>query len=233
MNFKELLQKLNIDLTVKMEENFDIYFKFLVEYNEKVNLTAITDYEGVYLKHFYDSLTLSTAFDLTKTVKCCDVGAGAGFPSIPNAICFPNLDVTIIDALNKRINFLNELVTKLGLTNVHAYHKRAEEYANTNRETFDLVTARAVARLNILAELCLPLVRIGGYFVAMKGGDGEEEYEEAKRAITLLGGKLEKEVKMTLPNDLGQRTILVIKKVGKTPNKYPRAFAQIKKSPLM
>lgn len=232
MDFKELLQKVNIELTDEMESSFDTYYKFLIEYNEKVNLTAITDYEGVYLKHFYDSLILSCAIDLNQKVRCCDVGAGAGFPSVPNAICFPNLDVTIIDALNKRITFLNELVKNLKLTNVKAIHARAEEYAKEEWENFDLVTARAVARLNILAELCLPLVKLGGYFIAMKGQEGNEEYNEAKKALALLGGKLEKEVEMTLPYDLGRRTILVIKKVSNTPKKYPRAFAQIKKSPL-
>lgn len=232
MNFKELLQNLNIELTKEMEEKFQTYFSFLVEYNEKVNLTAITDYEGVYLKHFYDSLILSQAFDLTKQVKCCDVGAGAGFPSIPNAICFNNLDVTIIDALNKRIVFLNELISKLNLSNVKAFHERAEDYVKKVGASFDLVTARAVARLNILAELCLPLVKIGGYFVAMKGQDGEEELAEAKKALALLGGEIEEVREFNLPNDLGQRIVLVIKKVKPTPTKYPRAFAQIKKSPL-
>lgn len=232
MDFKELLQKVNIELTDEKASSFDTYYKFLIEYNEKVNLTAITDYEGVYLKHFYDSLILSCAIDLNQKVRCCDVGAGAGFPSVPNAICFPKLDVTIIDALNKRIMFLNELVKNLKLTNVKAIHARAEEYAKEEWENFDLVTARAVARLNILAELCLPLVKLGGYFIAMKGQEGNEEYNEAKKALALLGGKLEKEVEMTLPYDLGRRTILVIKKVSNTPKKYPRAFAQIKKSPL-
>lgn len=232
MDFKELLQKLNIGLTIDQDKAFDMYYHFLVEYNENVNLTAITDYEGVYLKHFYDSLTLSQAIDLTNKVRVCDVGAGAGFPSIPNAICFPNMEVTIIDALNKRITFLNELVARLGIKNVEAIHSRAEDYAKDNRETFDVVTARAVARLNILAELCLPLVKVGGCFIAMKGSDGEEELFEAKKAITFLGGEVLKEIKCDLPNDLGSRTIFIIKKVKNTPSKYPRAFAQIKKAPL-
>lgn len=232
MDFVKLLEKLNISLNDEASKRFEAYYHFLVEYNENVNLTAITDYDGVYIKHFYDSLTLSTAIDLNESLSLCDVGAGAGFPSIPNAICFPKIKVTIIDALNKRIVFLNELINRLGLSNVNAYHLRAEEAASQSRESFDVVTGRAVARLNILAELCLPLVKVGGYFVAMKGSDGDEEYNEAKNGIKLLGAVLEKNIQVDLPNDMGRRTILVFKKISNTPKKYPRAFAQIKKSPL-
>lgn len=232
MDFKELLQKLNINLSDEMLDKFNTYYNFLVDYNEKVNLTAITEYEEVFIKHFYDSLTLSLAVDFSEPCKCCDVGAGAGFPTIPNAICFSNVDVTIIDALNKRIVFLNELINKLDLKNAHAYHKRAEEYALEKRESFDVVTARAVARFNILAELCMPLVKVGGVFVAMKGQDNEEEITEGLKAIKILGGELVNTIKCELPNNLGSRTIYVIKKVSKTPNKYPRAFAQIKKAPI-
>lgn len=232
MNFKEHLQNININLTDQMENQFKTYYDFLVYYNEMVNLTAITDFEGVYMKHFYDSLTLSTAFDLTKPVKCCDVGAGAGFPSVPNAICFPNFNVTIIDALNKRIKFLNELTQKLGISNVVALHQRAEEHAAKFRESYDICTARAVARLNVLSELCLPLVRVGGYFLAMKSQETEEELKEAMVAIKTLGGQVESIKTCDLPDNLGSRTIVVIKKVKVTPKKYPRAFAQIKNKPL-
>lgn len=232
MNFKEDLKKLNIQLTNEAFLNFEEYYKFLVEYNEHVNLTAITDYDGVYYKHFYDSLTLSLALDVTKPINLVDVGAGAGFPSIPNAIVFNNLNVTIIDALNKRINFLNELIAKLKLNNAKALHARAEEYAAFHREEADVVTARAVARLNILAELCIPLVKVGGLFVAMKSVESEQEFLEAKGAIKTLGAEHLKTISVELPNQMGHREILVFKKVNKTPSKYPRQFSQIKNKPL-
>ena len=229
MNFKEDLKKINIELTNEAFLNFEEYYKFLVEYNEHVNLTAITDYDGVYYKHFYDSLTLSLALDVTKPINLVDVGAGAGFPSIPNAIVFNNLNVTIIDALNKRINFLNEA---LELTNCKAISARAEEYAAFHREEADVVTARAVARLNILAELCIPLVKVGGLFVAMKSVESEQEFLEAKGAIKTLGAEHLKTISVELPNQMGHREILVFKKVNKTPSKYPRQFSQIKNKPL-
>lgn len=232
MNFKEDLKKINIELTNEAFLNFEEYYKFLVEYNEHVNLTAITDYDGVYYKHFYDSLTLSLAIDVTKPINLVDVGAGAGFPSIPNAIVFNNLNVTIIDALNKRINFLNELIAKLKLNNAKALHARAEEYAAFHREEADVVTARAVARLNILAELCIPLVKVGGLFVAMKSVESEQEFLEAKGAIKTLGAEHLKTISVELPNQMGHREILVFKKVNKTPSKYPRQFSQIKNKPL-
>lgn len=232
MNFKEDLKKINIELTNEAFLNFEEYYKFLVEYNEHINLTAITDYDGVYYKHFYDSLTLSLALDVTKPINLVDVGAGAGFPSIPNAIVFNNLNVTIIDALNKRINFLNELIAKLKLNNAKALHARAEEYAAFHREEADVVTARAVARLNILAELCIPLVKVGGLFVAMKSVESEQEFLEAKGAIKTLGAEHLKTISVELPNQMGHREILVFKKVNKTPSKYPRQFSQIKNKPL-
>lgn len=232
MNFKEDLKKINIELTNEVFLNFEEYYKFLVEYNEHVNLTAITDYDGVYYKHFYDSLTLSLALDVTKPINLVDVGAGAGFPSIPNAIVFNNLNVTIIDALNKRINFLNELIAKLKLNNAKALHARAEEYAAFHREEADVVTARAVARLNILAELCIPLVKVGGLFMAMKSVESEQEFLEAKGAIKTLGAEHLKTISVELPNQMGHREILVFKKVNKTPSKYPRQFSQIKNKPL-
>lgn len=232
MNFKEDLKKINIELSNEAFLNFEEYYKFLVEYNEHVNLTAITDYDGVYYKHFYDSLTLSLALDVTKPINLVDVGAGAGFPSIPNAIVFNNLNVTIIDALNKRINFLNELIAKLKLNNAKALHARAEEYAAFHREEADVVTARAVARLNILAELCIPLVKVGGLFVAMKSVESEQEFLEAKGAIKTLGAEHLKTISVELPNQMGHREILVFKKVNKTPSKYPRQFSQIKNKPL-
>lgn len=232
MDFKQDLLNLNIESSDSNLLKFEEYYNFLVDYNEKVNLTAITERKEVYYKHFYDSLTLSLSLDLNEPVKCVDVGAGAGFPSIPNAIIFPNFNVTIIDSLNKRIAFLNQLIEKLKLCNAKALHKRAEEYASEAREDADVVTARAVARLNILAELCLPLVKVGGYFIAMKSVESEVELKEAQNAIKILGGSYIKTIEVFLPNDLGKREILVFKKIKNTPLKYPRVFGQIKKKPL-
>lgn len=232
MDFKNDLLNLNINANDEILSKFEEYYNFLIDYNGKVNLTAIIEREEVYYKHFYDSLTLSLSLDLSKMINCVDVGAGAGFPSIPNAIVFPNFNVTIIDSLNKRITFLNQLIDKLNIKNAQALHKRAEEYANDAREQADIVTARAVARLNILAELCLPLVKVDGYFIAMKSKESEVELKEAQNAIKTLGAIYEKTIDVELPNDLGKREILVFKKVKNTPIKYPRAFGQIKKKPL-
>ena len=232
MNFKEELEKLNIYINKEVEEKFDIYYKTLVEVNEYMNLTAITEEAEVYNKHFLDSLFITKAIEAKEAYTLCDVGSGAGFPSIPLAICDKNAKVTIIDALNKRINFLNDLIEKLNLDNVCAYHKRAEEYAKEQKESFDYVTARAVARLNVLSELCLPLVKIGGYFIAMKGASGTEEFEESKNAIGILGGKYINTISVELPDNAGKREIIIIKKVKSTPAKYPRAFAKIKERPL-
>lgn len=232
MDFKKEVENLNIFLNSEMEEKFETYFRVLVETNEKMNLTAITEKEEVYCKHFLDSLEITRAIENDSNFTLCDVGSGAGFPSIPLAIVNDKCNVTIIDALNKRIKFLNELVKKLGLENVCAIHARAEDFAKTNRESFDVVTARAVARLNVLVELCLPLTKVGGKMIAMKGSSGKEELEEAKKAIFVLGGVIEKIIKVDLPSDMGKRELIVISKVKNTPLKYPRAFAKIKERPI-
>lgn len=232
MNFIEEVKKLNITLTEEALERFEKYYQKLVEVNEYMNLTAITEKNEVYNKHFLDSLSIVKALDLNKSFSLCDVGSGAGFPSIPLAIACPNVNVTIIDALNKRIKFLNELVSYININNACAYHKRAEDYAKEARESFDVVTARAVARLNILAELCLPLTKVGGYFVAMKAQAGEEELLEAKKAISTLGGEIKEIISFDLPDMAGSRNIIMIKKIKETPKKYPRAFAKIKERPL-
>src|SRR5690606_29015983 len=161
--FKDALSEKGILLTEEQLEQFRVYHKELVEWNEKMNLTAITEQSAVYLKHFYDSITAAFYIDFTKPMKICDVGAGAGFPSIPLKICFPHIEVTIVDSLNKRIQFLEHLSSELGLTKVKFVHSRAEDFGQSNdRESYDLVTARAVARLSVLAELCVPLVKKGG-----------------------------------------------------------------------
>jgi 16S rRNA (guanine527-N7)-methyltransferase len=232
MDFKVELEKLNINLTDEMKNKFELYYSKLVEVNSYMNLTAITEHDEVYIKHFLDSLFITKAINSNNPYSILDVGSGAGFPSIPLAIVDNNANVTIIDALNKRINFLNDLVKYIGINNVIAYHKRAEEYAVEKRESFDYVTARAVARLNVLSELCLPLVKIGGYFIAMKGQGGKEELDEAMNAVKILGGSVERIIEVSLPDDLGKREIILIKKIKPTSNKYPREFKKIKERPL-
>lgn len=232
MNFKEELLKLNIELSDEASSRFDLYYKRLIAVNEVMNLTAITEEQEVYNKHFLDSLMIVKALDLNKEFTLCDVGSGAGFPSIPLSIISDNAKVTIIDALNKRIKFLNDLIIELGLKNVVALHERAEDFAKTKREFFDVTTARAVARLNILSELCLPLTKVGGYFIAMKGQGGNEEIKEATKGIEILGGHVEKVISLELPDNAGARDIIIIKKIKETPKKYPRAFAKIKERPL-
>ena len=231
MDFNKLLEKLEIKLSDKQLEQFDIYFKFLVEYNEYVNLTAITEEEEVYIKHFYDSILLGQVLDLSNIKTICDVGSGAGFPSIPLKIVYPNLEVTIVDGLDKRITFLKQLAVKLGLEGVNFVHGRAEEYAKEHRESFDVVTARAVARANILNELCIPLVKVGGYFVSMKGKNADEEINEGK-SLEILKGKIVKKNEYYLPKEDSKRVLFLIEHFDKCPLKYPRAFASIKKNPL-
>lgn len=231
MDFTNLIKGLGVDLSEKQLLQFETYYNFLIEYNTHTNLTRITDKDSVYIKHFYDSLLLRSVTDINnKTL--CDVGAGAGFPSVPLAITCPTLKAHIVDSLGKRITFLNELTKKLGLENVEASHDRAEEFCHGRRGSFDIVTARAVAKLNILVELCLPLVKVGGVFVALKGSSLDEELSETKAGISILGGEILKKEKFELPDGMGTREILVIKKIKETPLDYPRAFGVIKKKPL-
>jgi len=232
MDFIKEAEKLNIIIDATASLKFEAYFKKLVEVNEVMNLTSITDHDGVYNKHFLDSLSIAKAIDLNKEQTLLDVGSGAGFPSIPLAIVSNKISVTIIDALNKRISFLNDLAKELELDNVKALHIRAEEYAKEKRNSFDIVTARAVARLNILSELCLPLVKVGGYFIAMKSQDYKDELKEALNGIQILGGSVEATIPFELPDNQGFRTLIIIKKVKETNKKYPRVFARIKEKPL-
>ncbi len=233
MNLKENLLKLdiNIDINESMKERFELYYKKLIEVNSYMNLTRITDYEDVYIKHFLDSLSI-LKFIKDDKYSLCDVGSGAGFPSIPLAITNDKANFTIIDSLNKRINFINDLISDLGLNNVNAYHFRAEDYAKDHKETFDYVTARAVARLNILIELCLPLVKKGGYMISMKGDILPDEIEEAKKGIELLGGTIEDIIYFNLPIVDEKRALIIIKKIKSTPKGYPREFKKIKDKPL-
>ncbi|WP_107943568.1 16S rRNA (guanine(527)-N(7))-methyltransferase RsmG [Metasolibacillus sp. FSL H7-0170] len=232
--FIEALKAKGIELTAAQIAQFKKYFELLVEWNEKMNLTAITDLEGVYLKHFYDSISASFYFDFTKITSVCDVGAGAGFPSLPIKICFPHLKITIVDSLNKRITFLNHLSEELHLENVEFVHARAEEFGQNAkyREKFDVVTARAVARLSVLSELCVPLVKEGGQFVALKAAAGKQELADAKKAITTLGITLKEEFLFELPVEESERTLYIFNKVKPTPKKYPRKPGVPNKTPI-
>lgn len=232
--FIEALKLKGIELNENQIAQFKRYFELLVEWNEKMNLTAITDLEGVYLKHFYDSISASFYFDFTKITSVCDVGAGAGFPSLPIKICFPHLHVTIVDSLNKRITFLNHLSEELKLENVQFVHSRAEEFGQNPkyREQYDVVTARAVARLSVLSELCVPLVKQNGYFVALKAAAGPEELKDAKKAIGTLGASLKEEFSYLLPVEESERTIYVFDKIKQTPKKYPRKPGVPNKTPI-
>lgn len=233
--YKQLLADKGIVLNDRQMEQYHAYYRLLVEWNGRMNLTAITDEAGVYLKHFYDSLTLALYSNvLNEEVSLCDVGAGAGFPSIPLKIALPHLRVTIVDSLNKRITFLNEVVKELGLKNVTCCHDRAEDFGQklAYREQFDVVTARAVARLNLLSEFCLPLVKQNGCFVAMKSVNIHDELEQAKKAFGVLGGQVDKVHSFDLPNDAGQRHIVTIKKVSSTPKQYPRKAGVPAKKPI-
>lgn len=232
--FIHALAEKGIQLSSTQIEQFRTYLQLLVEWNEKMNLTAITDAPSVYLKHFYDSISAAFYVDLTDKNSICDVGAGAGFPSIPLKICFPQLAVTIVDSLNKRISFLNHLAEQLQLTEVTFVHARAEEFGQNNqyREQFDIVTARAVARLSVLSELCVPLVKVGGLFIAMKGAAAEEEYEDSKHALTVLGAKIREKHSFLLPIEDSERHIFLFDKVKKTPKKYPRKPGVPNKTPI-
>ena len=229
--FIEEVNKLGIEVTEDKLNKLNRYYELLVEWNEKINLTAITDKEEVYLKHFYDSLTLYKAYDLNKEIKVCDVGSGAGFPGVVLKIFFENIDITLVDALNKRINFLNLVIEELNLKNITTVHDRAENFSKNHIEEFDLVTSRAVAKLNILNELCIPMIKVNGYFIPMKANI-EEELKESNNSIKLLNSNLEDVISFKLPIEESIRNLVVIKKIGKTNNKYPRSFDKIQKNPL-
>lgn len=232
--FKTSLEEMNIDLTTNQARQFQIYTSLLQEWNEKINLTSITETQEIYLKHFLDSLMIAKYHDFNGIQKICDIGSGAGFPSLPLKIIYPELHVTIVDSLKKRIDFLNLLVEALGLDHVTLIHGRAEDIGQDDRyrASFDLVTARAVARLNVLSEYCLPLVKKSGRFLAMKGSQGEEELTEAMPAIEKLGGQLLDLKSFELPEDEGERTIILIEKIKNTPAKFPRQAGKPSKQPI-
>ena len=225
------LKELGIELTEQQKKQLKKYYEMLVEYNQHMNLTGITEESDVYLKHFYDSLTLEKAIHLEKMHTLCDIGTGAGFPGLVLKIVFPNLKVTLVDSLNKRILFLQVVIQELGLKEVEAIHVRAEEFAKNHREQYDVVTSRAVANLSLLSEISLPLVRVGGYFIPMKA-HLELEMDTLNSIIGKLNGKIEELISFDLPNEHSVRNLLKIKKIEKTHYKYPRKFADMKKKPL-
>lgn len=229
--FIEEINKLNIHLSENQLNQLEEYYNLLIEYNEKVNLTRITEKEDVYLKHFYDSLTLINAIDLTKGLTICDIGTGAGFPGIVLKICFPQLKVTLVETLQKRVRFLYLVKEKLNLKDLFICKERAEIFATNNRNKYDLVTSRAMARLNILNEMCIPLVKVNGYFIPMKGSI-EGELEEASNSIKELNSELENIISFTLPIENSIRNLVIIKKIGDNKTKYPRSYSEIKNRPL-
>lgn len=234
--FATTLSNHNLKLSAKQEQQFKTYFKELITVNEHVNLTRITEEDEVYLKHFYDSLTplLLVPEVFTEGAKVCDVGAGAGFPSLPIKILRPDLRLTIVDSLGKRLKFLQELLDKLEISGVELVHGRAEDVGQNPayREQFDLVTARAVARMSVLSEYCLPLAKTSGKFVALKGPKAASELADAKKALDTLGGKVSFSQEFTLAGTEEERTIVVVDKVKKTPAKYPRQAGTPNRKPL-
>ena len=230
------LKEWKIELNETQLMQLEKYYEMLVEKNKVMNLTAITEYEDVLKKHFLDSLALTQLMKMEgKKAKVLDMGTGAGFPGIPLKIAFPQLEITLMDSLNKRIVFLQEVISELGLSGITAIHGRAEEAAlkPEYREKFDFCVSRAVARLVSLSEFCLPFVKQGGYFIPYKSGEIKEELQEAKFAIRELGGEYRKTYEYQLPNSDIERTMIQIEKIKQTPKKYPRAGGKPLKQPLM
>ncbi len=232
--FEKDLTAIGVTLSEKQVNQFLTYYEMLVEWNEVMNLTAITDYDEVMKKHFVDSLSLIQTFDVTKKVSVIDVGTGAGFPGLALKIAYPNMKVTLLDSLNKRINFLNAVIEKLGLTDVETVHGRAEDFAKPGklREKYDLCVSRAVANLTTLSEYCLPFVKVGGEFISYKSEKITEEMGNAKKAISILGGKFDRSKDFNLPDSDIYRNLVVIKKVKETPKKFPRKAGLPSKEPL-
>lgn len=226
-----LINTFNItDLTIL--EKLYIYYEMLYETSKVMNLTTIVELEEAYIKHFYDSLLLSKVIDLNENISLADVGTGAGFPGLVLKIVYPNLNITLIEPLTKRCKFLQSVIDTLELKDIVVVNDRAENSVKTLRESFDIVTARAVASLNVLSEICVPFVKLNGVFIALKGSSYQEEIDLSSQAVKKLKVKLVKKELLELPLNMGERAILVYKKYENTPNSYPRLYAKIKKNPL-
>lgn len=227
-------KELDIELSELQVSQFIKYYEILVEWNSFMNLTGITEYDEVVVKHFIDSLLIVKAFDLSGKKSLIDVGTGAGFPGIPLKIIYPDMEVVLLDSLNKRIKFLNEVISQLGLTKIETIHGRAEDFGRdkTYREKFDLCVSRAVANLAILSEYCIPFVKKNGYFIPFKSGKIADEVEEAKKAVKLLGGKLEEVKALMLPTTDIERSFVMIQKKENTNKLYPRSAGKPSKEPL-
>lgn len=229
-DFIEELKKINIYPNQLQLNQLEKYYNLLVEYNKVMNLTGITEKKDVYLKHFYDSLTIAKVINLENSLTICDIGTGAGFPGVVLKIIYPNLKITLVDCLKKRINFLNVVIKELKLTNIETIHSRIEEYGKKNREKFDIVTARAVAPLNILLEYSIPLVKIKGYFIPLKGN--LEKEQNFDNALKKLNCNIISQENFILPIENSHREILLIKKIAKTDKLFPRMNSKIKNQPL-
>ena len=228
-------QEMGIVLDGEQRQQFVDFYEYLVEKNKVMNLTGITEFQEVLIKHFLDSLACVKAVDIKKVKRMMDVGTGAGFPGVPLKIAFPHLEACLLDSLKKRVNFLEETFDLLKLTDITAVHGRAEEYAKNKayRESFDLCVSRAVSNLATLSEYCLPYVKVGGSFISYKSGTVQEEAEQAEKAVKILGGKIRDVVYFSLPDSEIQRSLVVIEKVKSTPGKYPRKAGTPLKEPLV
>ena len=232
--FEKKLSELGITLNEVQKRQFLQFYELLVEWNKVMNLTAITEYEEVVAKHFLDSLASVKVCDFSKIKTVIDIGTGAGFPGIPLKIAFPQLNIVLLDSLNKRINFLNEVIRELGLQDIRCIHGRAEDFAKQKeyRENFDLCVSRAVANMSTLSEYCMPYVKVNGYFVPYKSGKIDEELEQAKKAVAVLGGKIEHVEKFQLLDTDMERSFVVVKKQKATPKKYPRKAGMPSREPI-
>lgn len=232
--FQKDLEELHILLDDKQLCQFMSYYKLLVEWNQVMNLTAITDFEEVCKKHFIDSLSLVKAYDINAGISVMDIGTGAGFPGIPLKIAFPDLKITLLDSLNKRVSFLKNVIENLKLDNIEVLHGRAEDYAKKEefREQYDLCVSRAVANLSTLSEYCIPYVKAGGHFISYKSEKLTEELKNADRAINILGGRIKEQVEFQIPNSHIYRNLLVIYKEKETPANYPRKAGIPSKKPI-
>ncbi|MFA5523711.1 MAG: 16S rRNA (guanine(527)-N(7))-methyltransferase RsmG [Tissierellales bacterium] len=228
------ISDLSIDIDSHKLDKFKTYKELLKEWNEKINITAIKDDEEIDIKHFLDSLTIFKTGKFTGGKRVIDIGTGGGFPGVPIKIVNDSLEVVLLDSLNKRLKFLDEVIKELGLQNIRTIHERAEDLGNKKefREQFDIAVSRAVASLNVLAEYSLPFVKINGYFISMKGSDSDEEIRNAEKALKTLGGILEDKIDIRIPQSDIVHSLLVIKKTNHTPTIYPRQSGKIKKNPL-